>query len=236
MRAPAPRPPDLSDLRGRLLDVIATELPPDGRLPTERALAIRFATSRRPVRLALDALEAEGLVWRRQGSGTFAGHPSDPTGDLAARIAGETDPMQVMEARLCVEPELAALCAVRMTDAEITQLRALAHLQVAADASALELWDGALHRLIAECARNPPLLTTFALLDRIRSSPHWVQVRARARARISLNVPRGEHERLVKAIAARDPTAARRAMHDHLSARFETLRMEFINTFREAGE
>lgn len=223
-------------LRARLLDLIAAELPPDGRLPTERALAERFGTSRRLIRAALDALEGEGLVWRRQGSGTFAGQPADPTGDLAARIAGETDPLQVMEARLCIEPELAALCALRMTDAEIARLRHLAHRQVGAEAQALELWDSALHRLIAQCARNRPLLTAFALLDRIRSNPDWVQVRARARSRISLAVPLNEHEVLIDAIAARDAVAARQAMHDHLSARFATLRVEFAENWREAGE
>ena len=223
-------------LKHRLTALIEAELPPDGRLPTERALADRFGTSRRLIRQALDQLEAEGLVWRKQGSGTFAGQPSDPTGDLAARIAGETDPLQVMEARLCIEPELAALCATRMTDEEIGRLRMLASRQVAADPQTIELWDGAFHRLIAQCARNRPLLTAFALLDRIRSNPDWVAVRARARSRASLAVPLSEHEVLIEAIAARSPNAARQAMHDHLSARFDALRVEFSSGMREAGE
>ncbi|WP_298972541.1 FadR/GntR family transcriptional regulator [uncultured Roseobacter sp.] len=223
-------------LKHRLMRLIEIELPADGRLPTERALAERFDTSRRLIRQALDQLEVEGLVWRKQGSGTYAGQPSDPTGDLAARIAGETDPIQVMEARLCIEPELAALCATRMTDEEITRLRTLASRQVAADAQTIELWDGALHRLIAQCARNRPLLTAFALLDRIRSNPEWVAVRARARSRSSLAVPHSEHEVLINAIAARSPNAARQAMYDHLSARFAALKVEFESGVREVSE
>jgi GntR family transcriptional repressor for pyruvate dehydrogenase complex len=223
-------------LKHRLMTLIEAELPADGRLPTERALAERFEASRRLIRQALDELEGEGLVWRKQGRGTYAGQPEDPTGDLAARIAGETDPIQVMEARLCIEPELAALCAMRMTDTEITRLRTLANRQVAADAQTIELWDGALHRLIAQCARNRPLLTAFALLDRIRSNPDWVQVRARARMRSTIAVSQSEHEVLIDAIAARNPSAARQAMHDHLSARFDALQAEFIDGLREAGE
>lgn len=226
----------IAPIKRRLMAVIAADLPADGRLPTERALAERFGTSRRLVRQALDEMEVEGLVWRKQGSGTYAGQPEDPTGDLAARIAGETDPIQVMEARLCIEPELAALCAARMTDAEIARLRTLARRQIAADAQTIELWDGALHRLIAQCARNRPLLTAFALLDRIRSNPDWVQVRAKARARTDLAVPHSEHEVLIDAIAARNPQAARQAMHDHLTARFDALRVEFSDGLREAGE
>lgn len=223
-------------LRLRIMALIEAELPPDGRLPTERALAERFDASRRLVRQVLDALEVEGLVWRKQGSGTFAGQPTDPTGDLAARIAGETDPIQVMEARLCIEPELAALCATRMTNEEINRLRTLAHRQIAADAQTIELWDGALHRLIAQCARNRPLLTAFALLDRIRSNPDWVAVRAKARSRTSITVPISEHEVLIDAIATRNPVAARQAMHDHLSARFAALKVEFADGMRAAGE
>lgn len=223
-------------LKHRLMALIEAELPADGRLPTERALAERFEASRRLIRQALEELETEGLVWRKQGSGTYAGQPEDPTGDLAARIAGETDPIQVMEARLCIEPELAALCALRMTDAEVARLRTLANRQVAADAQTIELWDGALHRLIAQCARNRPLLTAFALLDRIRSNPDWVQVRARARMRSTIAVSQSEHEVLINAIAARNPSAARQAMHDHLSARFDALQAEFTDGLREAGE
>lgn len=222
-------------LKHHLMNLIEIDLPADGRLPTERALAERFDTSRRLIRVALDQLEAEGLVWRKQGSGTYAGQPSDPTGDLAARIAGETDPIQVMEARLCIEPELAALCATRMTDEEITRLRTLASRQVVADAQTIELWDGALHRLIAQCARNRPLLTAFALLDRIRSNPDWVAVRARARSRSSIAVPQSEHDVLINAIAARSPAAARQAMHDHLSARFAALQVEFESDDPETG-
>jgi GntR family transcriptional repressor for pyruvate dehydrogenase complex len=75
-----------------------------GRLPTERELCEKLDVGRRTVRSALDALEAEGLIWRRQGKGTFIGNPPDPTAAIAAEIAGETDLMSVMEARIAIEP------------------------------------------------------------------------------------------------------------------------------------
>jgi DNA-binding FadR family transcriptional regulator len=115
-------------------------------------------------------------------------------------------------------------------------LRTLATRQVAADAQTIELWDGALHRLIAQCARNRPLLTAFSLLDRIRSNPDWVQVRAKARSRSSIAVPQSEHEVLIAAIAARNPAAARQAMHDHLSARFDALMVEFTTPVTDVAE
>lgn len=214
-----------AQVRDRLLDLIKSgDIDPDGRLPTERALADRFGVGRRFVRQALDALEADGLVWRRQGKGTFAGQPADPMGDLAARITGETNALEVMEARLCIEPELAALCAQRMRPEEVIRLRTLAQRQSeAADAEAIELWDGSLHRLIAQCARNRPLLTAYSLLDKIRSNPDWVILRSKSRDDASLQVTHNEHLAIIDAIAAGHTQVARTAMRDHLETRFAAL-------------
>lgn len=222
------RNPSIEPITQQVLALIRSgRLAADGKLPTERVLAEQFDVSRRSVRLALDSLEEQGLVWRKQGKGTFAGQPADPTGDLAARIAGETNALQVMEARLCIEPELAGLCAKRMQPEELARLRGLAQRQFEANGpEAIELWDGAFHRLIAQCARNRPLLTAFALLDKIRTNPEWIRLRARARSAPSLEVSHCEHVTIIEAIAAGDPELARIAMRDHLTTRFEAMRLE----------
>lgn len=227
-----------AQVRDRVLDLIKSgDIDPDGRLPTERALADRFGVGRRFVRLALDALEADGLVWRKQGKGTFAGQPSDPMGDLAARITGETNALEVMEARLCIEPELAALCAQRMNPQEVARLRTLAQRQLeAADAQAIELWDGSLHRLIAQCAGNRPLLMAFSLLDKIRSNPDWVNLRSNSRDRASLQVTNNEHLAIIDAIAAGHAEVARTAMRDHLETRFAALQDDLDEASRRSGE
>lgn len=215
----------VKDLSGReamlqisLMELIRSgEVPQNGKLPTERTLAERFNVSRRHIRTALDRLEEEGLVWRHQGKGTFIGQPNSPMGDLAAKITGETNALEVMEARLCIEPELAAMCAMRMLPAEVARLRQLAQRQFEAeDPQATELWDASLHRLIAQCARNPPLLTAYALLDQIRKNADWVSIRARVRSSSSIQVSHSEHMAIVDAIALGHPDAARVAMRDHL--------------------
>jgi GntR family transcriptional regulator len=53
------------------------DIAPDERLPTELALVQRFGVSRATIRAALAALERDGLIRRRQGSGTFV-RPADP--------------------------------------------------------------------------------------------------------------------------------------------------------------
>jgi DNA-binding FadR family transcriptional regulator len=215
-------------VKDKLLGLIKSgALRPDGKLPTERELAERFDVGRRHIRMALNDLEQDGLVWRRQGKGTFAGLPGDPTGELADRIIGDTNALEVMEARLCIEPELAALCAKRMLTDEVDRLRMLALRQFeSTDPQAVELWDGSFHRLIAHCARNKPLLTAFALLDKIRSNPQWVSIRAKARDGASLRVTHSEHVTIIESIAAGHAESARAAMRDHLTTRFQALSNE----------
>ncbi|SFT86467.1 FadR/GntR family transcriptional regulator [Sedimentitalea nanhaiensis] len=216
------------EAKQKILSLLDTgELGGSGRLPSERALSERFCIGRRRVRDALAQLEAEGLIWRKQGAGTFAGRAVDPTGALAARIAGETNALQVMEARLCVEPELAALCATRIQPNAVAQLRALAgRMDPCLPNPENELWDSALHRLIAEQACNKPLLTCFAMLDEIRANADWVAFRARARAPGSFQQTLRQHARIIDAIAAGKAEAARAAMQAHLTTRFIALRDE----------
>jgi GntR family transcriptional repressor for pyruvate dehydrogenase complex len=213
-------------VRKRLMELIKSgSLGPDGRLPTERDLCAQLLVSRRAVRLALESLEAEGLIWRRQGKGTFAGLQPDPTGILAATIAGETTPMEVMEARLSIEPALAALCAQRTLPADIERMRHLARrVMEARDPDSTELWDGALHRLIAQAAGNRPLMTMFSLLDEVRATESWREIRSKVRSLETLKVSTREHHAIIDAIEAGDAETAAAAMHAHLSTLMGNLR------------
>ena len=197
----------------------------NGQLPTERDLCETMRVSRRAVRRALESLEAEGLIWRKQGKGTFAGLPPDPNQVLAAGIVGETDFMAVMDARLCIEPGLAGMAAQKATPADIERMRNLARRTLdSADADSTELWDGALHRLIARTAGNAPLLTAFSMLDEIRSNPAWRGLRSKARSLETLKVSDREHHAIIEAIEAGEPARAGAAMRAHLMTLSDNLR------------
>lgn len=201
-------------------------LPSDGRLPPERELAAEIGCSRRAVRNALDSLEKQGLIWRRQGKGTFAGQPPDPTEVLAAEIAPSVDPLEVMEARLCIEPALAELCALRATGEDVMRFRQLAwRASHPDDARTAEFWDGALHRAIARTAGNKIMLTSFSLLDEVRLGADWVEKRHRARTPETMTLYDAQHGRIIDAIERRDGNDAFEAMRDHLSALSDNLKL-----------
>ncbi len=206
-------------VRARLQAVIERgRLPADGRLPTERELSESMGVGRRAVRVAMESLLAEGLIWRKQGKGTFAGQPPDKTQALAAEIVGETNFAEVMEARLCIEPTLAALAARHALPADIERLRNLAHRTVhATDPDSIELWDGALHRLIARTARNKPLFTAFSMIDEIRGNEAWRGLRSKARSLETLKISDTEHHAIIAQIEAGNPDGAQTAMHNHLT-------------------
>lgn len=216
-------------VRARLLALIeGGSLPADGRLPTERELSEGLDVGRRAVRTAMESLLAEGLIWRQQGKGTFAGQPPDKTQILAAEIVGETNVVDVMEARLCIEPVLAAMAARHALPDDIDRMRNLAQrILQASEPDSIELWDGALHRLIARTAKNKPLLTAFSMIDEIRGNPDWRGVRQKARSMRTLQDRHAEHVAIIDRIEAGDAPGAEAAMRRHLTRLADNLKRIF---------
>lgn len=209
----------------RLRTLIGSGKLADGKLPTERALSETLGVGRRSVRRALEVLEAEGLIWRRQGAGTFVGEKPDDWGNHVDALVAGTDMLEIMEVRLRIEPQLAQLAAMRAKPAEVERMRALAEkIGQSTDADAKELWDGALHRQIAQSAGNQLFLSIFDVVNRIRQDDAWQSIRERAR-RAGRNARASylQHHRIVDAIEARDPGRAGEAMRQHLLMHQERL-------------
>jgi len=189
----------------------------DQRLPPERVLAAQIGIGRRALRRALEVLEAEGRIWRHQGKGTFLGpRPVQPQTSLD-ELSSRTNPLEVMDARLEIEPALARLAALRASNGDIERLLRLADRTAASsDADGRELWDSALHRAIAEAAGNSLLLAIFDLVDRVRQDTVWQMLRERARSDGRQLTYVEQHRRVIAAIAQREAHAAEQAMREHL--------------------
>ncbi len=92
------------------------------------------------------------------------------------------------------------------------------------DADSTELWDSALHRLIARTAGNMPLLTAFSMLDEIRSNAAWRGLRSKARSAETLKISDREHHAIIDAIESGVPSLAEAAMWAHLSTLSDNLK------------
>lgn len=187
------------------------------RLPTERQFSAMFGVGRRAVRRALDALETEGVISRKQGAGTFLGACA-PSAPSDSSLIATTDFAEIMEVRLRIEPQLAQLAALRARPRDIERMRALSDkIAESRDADARELWDGSLHRLIAQAAGNALFLSLFDTVNRVRQDETWQALREHARSGSDTQSRSVEHHNeLIESIARRDPVAAADVMRRHL--------------------
>ena len=214
------RPAADTHLRRKLLDIVAAaERAHDGRLPPERELTARLAVKRGRLRQLLAELEADEKIWRHVGRGTFAGRrPVQADTDLRL-VCEHSSPSELLEARLVVEPQLAAFAATRASDAEIGELRATARKCAAAISYPVyEKWDEALHGAIARASRNRTLIALFNGLNAVRREVIWDRLRHHKLDRGQQAFFSRQHEAIVRAIGAHDAESARQAMRRHLES------------------
>ena len=197
---------------------------PQDRLEPERVLAPRIGCSRETLRVALDALEKEGLIWRHVGQGTFVG-PRPACEPIRLPVLAEmASPADVLDARLLIEPPIAGAAALHATADDIALLRdyALAGSSEAPDWQAYEPLDDAFHKGIARTTGNPLADRLPDVLSSARGRARWQRQQdlafRRARKQEYAAQQGRMHVAIVDAIAARDPAVAQRAMFDHLSA------------------
>jgi len=206
----------------RLLEVFCSgRYKPGDRLPTERELAVEYNVSRPTIREAIIALEVQGIVEVKIGSGAYL-KDLPKTSDAAAF---DVSAFELTEARLLLEGEAAALAATQITDEELSTL---AHLidEMAKEnerKAGTENADHQFHLTIARATRNAALVHLIDNLWSLRAkSPETALLYAKAR---SANVKPvvDEHKVILDALRTRDPTKARAAMRAHLTAVLDSL-------------
>lgn len=176
------------------------------RLPSERELADEFSVSRPTIRDAMIALEFQGLVEARPGSGVYV---------AAAPTANDTDEpgvsaLAIAEAQRLFEGEACALAAVCITDDQLASLDVL--LQEMSQAGDTEKLERDFHLTIARGSGNAAIVSgieeLWAMRPRVRSpSEHQVN----------------EHRKILEALRTRDSKAARLALHAHFNRVIEDL-------------
>lgn len=199
---------------GRLRQQITSGAWPVGtRIPAEPELAELIGVGRNTIREAVQSLVHAGMLARRQGSGTYVISNSELANAMGREIAGAHQ-RDVLEVRRALEVEAARLAALRRTDEQVAELRALRDARSSAygsrDLERMVSADLALHRTIAVAAHNPVLLALYEnLQDAISEN-----------IRFNFEHPAHDddsHHELVEAIADGDPVRATREIEDYLS-------------------
>ncbi len=186
------------------------------RLPPERDLAKQLGVSRPSVREALIALEVEGYVEVRVGSGVYvAGARMSSKGPESAGSVSVEPP----RARWLIEAECAALAAKSATKAQVRAMEdALDQMADEARRGDMPLAsDRAFHLRIAEASGNSALALVVKTLWDQRTGPLFLRLEHHFDTPALWSVALREHREIVAAIARHDAGAARSAMRRHMN-------------------
>jgi GntR family transcriptional regulator, hexuronate regulon transcriptional repressor len=210
------------DLARRLIAELSSgRYAPGDRLPAERELSAQFSVSRPTVREAMIALEVQGLVDVRLGSGAYV-----------KRLPGKNDipgfnisAFELTEARLLFEGEAAALAATQITDEGLAELAELVEAieRENHNPHGTEKADRAFHLAIARATRNAAVFEAVERLWDLRAaSPESALLHEKARS-ANIKPVVEEHTAVLNALRDHDPVAARAAMRAHLAAVLDSL-------------
>jgi GntR family transcriptional repressor for pyruvate dehydrogenase complex len=188
------------------------------RLPAERELALQLGVSRPSLREALIALEIDGRVEIRGGSGVYV--CAKAAGDGAATSALGDSPAELMQARVVLEGAVITLAAARVTKAGLQRVEEaiLAMREAHIDGRGAADADRRFHLSIAEMAGNAVLADIVGKLFDGRHSPIAARMSGQVESSHTWQAAAGEHEAIFRALEARNPQAAAAAMCNHLLA------------------
>ncbi|MDJ1159172.1 FadR/GntR family transcriptional regulator [Chelatococcus sp. SYSU_G07232] len=197
-------------------DIVTGRYRPGDTLPTEPELCAAYAVSRTTVREALKTLTAKGIVSVRPKTGTRVRpherwsllDPEVVDWRLASGVDG-TLVRDIVDMRLIIEPEAAALAAERAGEADIAALRGAfsAMTEAAYRKGSYVEADLAFHRALLHAARNQFLSQLVPIVTGMLRLSFELSVVSREAAIASLTL----HEAVLDAIAAGTPDAARDA-------------------------
>ncbi len=205
------------------------------KLPAEREFATRYSVSRPTVREALLRLSLAGMVEVRKNSGVYVTSRQE----LANITESGTGPFENLDARIIIEPGIAAIAAQKITDSALAQL---------ADAIAMMRWEHAqgreadvgdrrFHVTIASVTGNATLVNIVDQLWKTQlDSRIWNEIHRGMHMRSHWPMWLADHQRIFEALQARNPDAARKAMLRHIRNIKDTLLQESSPARSKAAE
>lgn len=191
-------------------------LEPGDRLPPERDLADRLGTSRNLVRRAVQRLERERRVIRHVGRGTFVASREAETGDSALPRPPKVSPLDVLEARMVIEPGFADLVVARATEDDFSRLELrLQDMEQAPTQQEFREAGYAFHLELAKTTRNPLLVLIFETIIEARAAAGWGRLRALNDTSEARAIQASSNRKILSALQDRDAEIARRLLRSH---------------------
>jgi DNA-binding FadR family transcriptional regulator len=190
-------------------------MPPGSRLPSEKLLAQQLGVSRPTVREAMIALEIAGLVEIRTGSGSYVRQRDSIA---APTIDTGPGPIELLNARILIEGEVAAEAAQRATPEDLQKIAAnLTEMEsVIERGEHSRSADQSFHVSIASASGNDVLASIVGELWAGMFSPLFHQFSERTRLVRRQDAALHEHRAIYSALRTRDAIGARAAMRHHL--------------------
>ncbi len=195
-------------------------------MPSERELAQRFGVSRPAVREAIGALQNEGVVVTRRGSGTYVTslekQPSETAGQYHSNGDPDFSPISTLEVRMLIEPAIARLAARRKKRDPVAEhyLALMEDVVDIADPEQQTLWsvsDRLFHRQLALMTEDALIVKIADEVSKSMDQLLWQRLRDDGiydAKRIQLYV--AEHRLIYEAIACGDADGAAFYVEGHL--------------------
>jgi len=207
----------------QILELIDSGVFPTGsRLPGERDLAKKFGVSRVAVREAEIALQAQGRLEIKVGSGAYV---LDGGGQLGRGLP-KVGPFELTEARALFEAESAALAAPIISEETLQELENLIQVMVGKGNDkkvSIEEADRLFHLTIAKATNNAAIIFTIESLWKMRSEAMQVQMIYESVCHSDVDLLEREHREILDALKRRDSSAARKTMRAHFTRMIATL-------------
>ena len=173
------------------------------KLPPERELAATFQAARSTVRRALDQLEKAGLTAANR-----------KTHDVADQVS----PIQLIEARLAVEPFTTRLAVLHATRRNLDDMElVLQHAEESlGDKDDFSKWDGEFHLLIAHASGNPLLINVYRQINHVRLHAQWDAMKEKILTPEVVAAYNRQHRAIFNALNERDAQGAYALITEHL--------------------
>lgn len=194
------------------------------QLPPERELSQTYSASRGTVRRALDELSDLGFVTRKIGSGTFVSWSGTELIDVT-NVVEQISPLQLMDARMGFERQMARLAVVHSTTRDIESMeRILDNLcKCEEDKNEFTRLDGEFHLQLARASGNPLIVRLYEQINEVRTHSQWRIAREQVLSPPKIRQYNVHHASIIACLRRRDITSLIDALNDHMDLAYADL-------------